>query len=340
MAVAESASAANRQPLDSRDAGAPARPAALMLEDRLYFWLSTLVAACMLIVLAGIVAVLTSTAWPAITHLGLGFFTGTVWNSTTGVYGAVPFVVGTLITTGLALIIAVPISLGIALLLTEYLPGPVAAAIGIAIDVAAGVPTIVFGAWAYIALIPWLASTGEPALQAVLGWCPLFGTPSYHYLSGKGMLPTGIVLAAMIFPTIVSITRNSLVATPYELREASLGLGATRWETAWHVVLRQARTGALGAVVLACGRALGEAMAVIFIIGTVPKIPQTLFDVGDTLSSHILTQVLGAEPGSMNMAALYELGLLLLTLSVLTSLLGRALTRRLAGAASLAGVGR
>jgi len=150
-----------------------------------------------------------------------------------------------------------------------------------------------------------------------------------------------LVLSAMVFPTIVAVTRTSLLATAPELREASLGIGATRWETATHVVLREARGGIIGAVVLASGRALGETMAVVYVIGGQPRVPQSLFDEGSTLSAQLFTQVYGgnAIPGQLNTAALYELGLVLLLLSLLTGLGGRLLTRRFAGAA-LAGVGR
>ena len=156
----------------------------------------------------------------------------------------------------------------------------------------------------------------------MLGWLPIFSTPSIGYLTGEGMFATGLVLAAMIFPTIVAVTRSAFLATPGELREASLAMGATRWETATRVVLRQGRAGVLGAVVLACGRALGEAIAVIYVIGSVPQIPQSIFDVGYSLSSVLLNQAADAIPGSLNAGALYELGLLLLILSLLTSLSG------------------
>ena len=188
--------------------------------------------------------------------------------------------------------------------------------------------------------MPWLRDSGEPAIQSVLGWLPIFSTPSIGYLTGLGMFTTGIVLAAMIFPTIVSITRNALLATPLDLREASLGLGATKWETSTHVVLRNARSGLLGATILACGRALGEAIAVTYIIGSVPKIPDSLFDVGNSLPAELLNEAGGAIPGTLHTAALYELALVLLALSLLTSLFGRALTRRLTGVGILAGAGR
>ncbi len=318
----------------ARRGRAPARLPA----DQAYFWVSTVIALSLVVVLAAIIAVLVSTAWPAITRVGLNFFTGTTWDASRDLYGAVPFFVGTIITTALALIFAVPLSVAIAILLTEYMPRTLAVPISMVIDVAAGVPTIVFGAWAVLALVPWLRDSGEPAIQAVLGWLPIFATPPIGYLTGQGMFATGIVLGAMVFPTIVAVTRNSFVATSRDLREASFGLGATRWETATRVVLRQARAGMFGAIVLASGRALGEAIAVIFIIGTTPQIPRSLFDVGDTMSSHLLTQVLGALPGTLNTAALYELGLVLLALSMATSLVGRLLTRRLAGVAAMGSV--
>jgi len=312
--------------------------------DTVYRGVSTTVALTMVAVLAGIVAVLVHTAWPAFGTIGFSFFTGTVWNQYDGLYGsygALPFLVGTLITTALALLIAVPVSLAIAVLLTEYLPVWLASVLGVVIDVAAGVPTIVFGAWALLVLVPWLHYTGEPALQAVLGWLPIFATPPIGYISGEGMLATGLVLAAMVFPTIVSVTRNAFRATPQDLRESSLALGATTWETATRVVMRQARPAVVGGVILACGRAIGETMAVIYIIGGVAaEMPHSLLDVGNTLSSWLLLQANGAIPGTLSTAALYELGLVLLALALASSLAGRLLTKRLAGLAAIAGGGR
>ena len=305
--------------------------------DSLYRWISFAVACGLVILLAAIVWVLVSTAWPAIQQLKLGFFTGTVWNTATNVYGALPFLVGTLITTVLALLIAVPISLAIALLLTDFSPRWLATGVGVVIDVAAGVPTIVFGVWAVLVLVPWMRDTAEPAIQSVLGWLPIFGTPSIGYLTGQGMFVSGIVLAAMISPTIIAISRDSLRAVSRELREASLGLGATRWETASRVVVRESRPGILGGIILACGRALGEAIAIVYIIGSVPKMPESLFDIGNSLSALLLNQAGSTIPGSLNTGALYEVGVILLVLSLLTSVAGRLLTGRLLGAAGLAG---
>ncbi|HZS88311.1 MAG TPA: phosphate ABC transporter permease subunit PstC [Chloroflexota bacterium] len=308
--------------------------------DAFYHWGSFVVSLAVVIILVAILLVLISTAWPAITAYGPGFLAGTVWNPTINVYGAAPFIVGTLMTTGLALLIAVPISIGIAILLTEYAPGSIAGVIGVVIDVAAGVPTIVFGAWALLELLPWMSNTAEPAIAAVFGWFPpLDPNNSPTGITGYGIFTAGLVLSAMIFPTIVSVTRGSFAATPLEMREASLGIGATRWETATRVVMRGARTGMLGAIVLACGRALGETMAVVYVIGLSPRIPQSLFDQGHTLSTILLTQLFGgnASSGTMTAAALYELGLILLALSLLAGLAGRYLTRRLSGALVLGG---
>jgi len=305
--------------------------------DSVYQGISLIVSCGLVVLLAAIVWVLTSTAWPAIQQLKLGFFTGTIWNTATNVYGALPFLVGTLITTTLALLIAVPISLAIALLLTDFAPRWLATAVGVVIDVAAGVPTIVFGVWAVLVLVPWMRDTAEPAIQVVLGWLPLFRTPSIGYLTGQGMFVSGLVLAAMISPTIIAISRDSLRAVSRELREASLGVGATRWETASRVVLRESRPGILGGIILACGRALGEAIAIVYIIGSVPKMPESLFDIGNSLSALLLNQAGSTIPGSLNTGALYEIGLILLLLSLITSVAGRLLTGRLLGAAGLSG---
>lgn len=309
--------------------------------DRLYHGVTLTVALCIVAILAAIVAVMVGTAWPAFGQFGFGFLTGTTWNLATGVYGALPFLAGSLITTGLALLLAGPISLAISLLLTEYAPARLAATLGVAIDVAAGVPTVVFGAWALLAVVPWLANTVEPGIASVLGWLPIFAMPPVGYFSGYGMLTAGLVLAAMIFPTIVGVSRSTLLATPVEIREASLAMGATRWETATRVVLRQGRAGVIGAVILACGRALGETMAVASIIGNAPALPHSLFDQGATLATQLFNQGRGnASPGTLSTAALYELAVILLVLSALTSLGGRLLTRHMAGGVAVAGGGR
>jgi len=313
--------------------------------DAVYHAVSLLVSLVLVATLAGIIAVLLATAWPAIGRLGLGIVTGPVWNPSAGldgIFGGLAFVVGTVLTTGVALLIAVPVSLAIAILLGEYAPRPVTAVLGVVVEVAAGVPTIVFGAWALLVLVPFLGNTVEPAIAPALGWLPPFDPNNSPVgISGFGMFTAGLVLSAMVFPTIVAVTRTSLLATSPELREASLGMGATTWETATRVVLREARGGVIGAVVLACGRALGETMAVVYVIGGQPRLPQSLFDEGSTLSAQLFTQVYGgnAIPGQLNTGALYELGLVLLLFSLLTGLAGRLLTRRFAGAA-LAGAGR
>lgn len=313
--------------------------------DAVYHSVSLLVSLVLVATLVAIVAVLLSTAWPAIGRLGFGIVTGQVWNPSAGldgIFGGLPFVVGALLTTGVALIIAVPVSLAIAILLGEYAPRPVASVLSVVVEVAAGVPTIVFGAWALLVLVPFLGSTIEPAIAPALGWLPpLDPNNSPVGISGFGMFTAALVLSAMIFPTIVAVTRTSLLATAPELREASLGIGATTWETATRVVLREARGGIIGAVVLACGRALGETMAVVYVIGGQTRLPHSLFDEGSTLSAQLFTQVYGggAISGTLNAGALYELGLVLLLFSLLTSLAGRLLTRRLAGA-TLVGAGR
>lgn len=305
--------------------------------DTIYRWSTFVLSLTMVASLVAILGVILTTAWPAFGRLGFAFFTDQVWNSTTDHYGTLTFFVGTVITTALALLIAIPVSLAIAILLTEFLPPRLSAVLGIVVDVAAGVPTIVFGVWAVLTLVPWMRDSAEPGIQNVLGWLPIFRTPMIGYVTGLGMFTTGLVLAAMVFPTIVSITRNSFLAIPRELREASLGLGATRWETATRVVMRQARPGILGATILACGRSLGEAMAVTYIIGSVPKLPESLFDVGDSLPSRLLNEAGGTIPGALHTGALYELGFVLLLLALLTSLVGRLLTGRLAGLAIAGG---
>lgn len=313
--------------------------------DPAYHWASLVVSFSLVVVLVAILAVLLDTAWPALTKLGVGFLTGTIWNPYATLFGSLPFIAGTLLTTGIALLIAIPIAIAIAILLSEYAPRPIATALGIVVDVAAGVPTIVFGAWAAIALVPWMRATFDPIISTVFGWVPYIGHPTVQeggFSNGDNVLTACLVLAAMVFPTATVIIRNVFLATPTDMREASLGMGATNWETATRVVMRQGRAGILGGVVLACGRALGETIAIAFVIGGAPFIPRSLFDQGATLSTQLFSQVYGGGviPGTLTTAALYELGVILLALSLLAGLGGQFLTRRLAGAALPGGGGR
>ncbi len=312
--------------------------------DTVYHGASFLVSLSLLAILIGIVVELLSSAWPAMTGVGVALLTGTVWNPYANLFGALPFVVGTLLTTGIALLIAVPISIAIAILLSEYAPRPVAATLGVVVDVAAGVPTVVFGVWASIALVPWMRTTFDPIVSALLGWAPFVGHPTIQeggYNAGDNVLTACLVLAAMVFPTATVVIRNVFLAAPLDIREASLGMGATRWETATRVVMRQARAGILGAVVLASGRALGETIAIAFVLGSSPYIPRSLFDTGATLSTQLFNQIFGgAIPGTTTTAALYELGVILLVFSLLSSLGGQLLTRRLSGVAAVTGGSR
>jgi phosphate transport system permease protein len=307
-------------------------------EDSIYHAVTLVVALSLVLLLIAVVALLLSTAWPAFAQQGFGFLIRTKWDEYANLFGAAPFIAGTLLTTALALLFAVPLSLAIAVLLNEYTPRSLAGVLGVIIEVAAGVPTIVFGVWGMLVLVPWMHDAALPALAAVFGWLPILDPGRYPQdLNGYGMLTTSLILAAMIFPTIASVSRNAILAAPHEMREASLGLGATRWETATRVILRQARPGIIGSIVLACGRALGETIAIVNIVGAVTQLPHSLYSQGSTLAVQLKTQILGAFPGSQNMAALYELGLILLLFSMATSIIGRMLTRRLASTARLSG---
>ncbi|MCM2278940.1 MAG: phosphate ABC transporter permease subunit PstC [Oligoflexia bacterium] len=245
-------------------------------------------------------------AEPAIAKFGWGFFTGSVWDPVQENFGALPAIYGTIVSSFLALLLAAPLSIGTALLLTEVLPRRLASAVGFLVEMLAAVPSVVYGLWGIFVLVPWLRQSLEPALARNLGWIPLFSGPPY----GVGMLAAAIILAIMIAPTITSIAREVFRAIPRQQREAALALGATRWETMRLAVLRSGKAGVFGAAILGLGRALGETMAVTMVIGNRPSISASLLEPAQTLSS-VLANEYAEAASDLHLAALVEIGLAL-----------------------------
>ncbi|HYB70306.1 MAG TPA: phosphate ABC transporter permease subunit PstC, partial [Candidatus Bathyarchaeia archaeon] len=239
------------------DAPPPARVTRRMgagLGDRL-FGLGLTGAAWIIVLLAGaLVAALGWEAREAIATFGWRFLTTSVWDPVQGRFGALPFIYGTLVSALLALVIAVPLSLGAAIFLAELAPAWIRSPIAFLIEMLAAVPSVVYGLWGIFVLVPWLRDWVEPPLGATLGFLPLFQGPPY----GIGMLAAGVILAIMVVPYITSVSREVLLAVPRSQREAALGIGATRWETTRIAVLRYGRSGLVGAILLGLGRALGE----------------------------------------------------------------------------------
>jgi phosphate transport system permease protein len=298
------------------------------LGDRVY---RTLILASVWVVLllaAGLVAALGWESWAAIRAFGLRFLITSHWDPVAGEFGALPFIYGTLVSSLLALLIAVPLSLGAAIFLAELAPAWVRPPVAFLIEMLAAVPSVVYGLWGIFVLVPWLRDWVQPALGQTLGFLPLFQGPPY----GIGMLAAGLILSIMIVPYITSVSREVLLAVPGSQREAALGLGATRWETTRIAVLRYGRSGLIGAILLGLGRALGETMAVTMVIGNRPEVSISLFAPGYTMAS-VLANEFTEATSDLYVSALVEIGLLLLVVTVLVNGLARLLVWSVGGPA-------
>jgi phosphate transport system permease protein len=256
----------------------------------------------------------------SIHQFGFKFFTGSDWDPVAGQFGAFPFIYGTLVSSLVALIIAVPLAVGVAVYVTEMCPRPIRKAISFLTELLAAIPSVVYGLWAVFVLAPLLRDYVEPFLEKTLGWTGFFTGPKL----GLGMLAAGIIMAIMIVPIISSITREVLVAVPQHQREATLALGATRWEMIRMGVLRNARAGILGAVILGLGRAIGETMAVTMVIGNRPEIAKSLFAPGYTMASVIANEFSEATD-DLYLSALVEVGLALLIVTLIVNTAARLL---------------
>jgi phosphate transport system permease protein len=264
-------------------------------------------------------------------QFGWKFLVTSTWDPINGIFGAWPYIYGTLVTTAVALVLAVPLGLGAAIFLSELAPPKLSSALSFVIDLLAAVPSVIYGVLAIFLLEPLMRSTIQPFLKHTLGFLPIFTGPAY----GFGFLTAGIVLAIMVVPFIISVSREVLMAVPQDQREASLGLGATKWETTYKVVVGYARTGILGSVFLSMARALGETMAVTMVIGNVPKVSASLFSPGYSIAAVIANEFAEASAG-LHLSALIELGLVLFLLTFILNGIARvmiiATSRRGAGA--------
>lgn len=241
---------------------------------------------------------------------GWSFLFTRVWDPIFENFGALPFVYGTIVTSALALLIAVPLGIGAAIFLAELAPARVSNSLAFLIDLLAAVPSVIYGLLGIFIIVPILRTVVEPFLKSTLGFLPFFQGPMY----GVGFLAGGLVLAIMVLPFIISVSREVLLAVPRDQREAALALGATRWEATWKVVVPFARTGILGSIFLALARALGETMAVTMVIGNDPKISASLFAPGYTIAAVIANEFTEAV-GDLYLQALIELGLVLFLLT-------------------------
>ncbi|WXG44608.1 MAG: phosphate ABC transporter permease subunit PstC [Promethearchaeati archaeon SRVP18_Atabeyarchaeia-1] len=279
-------------------------------------------------------------AWLSITSYGLGFLGGTTWQPfppnqlAAPVFGALPLIYGTLVTSLIALIIAVPLSLGIALALSEFAPKRFSYVISFLVELLAAIPSVIYGLWGIFILIPFLQQDVYPQLQSVLGFLPFFQGP----ILGSNVLTGSIVLAIMIIPTISAVSRDVFAAVPGSQREAVIALGATRWEAA-KIVVSYGRSGIVGAIILGLGRAVGETMAITMVIGNSFNMFSSLFQPGYTLSSIIANEFREASSPPVYISALIEVGLVLFALALVINILARIVIRgtmkRIGGAENL-----
>jgi len=284
--------------------------------DRTFQRLTLACALFVAILFAGIIWSLLDGAWPAIKAFGVSFLFTQAWNPVTERFGALAPIYGTLMTSAIAMLISVPVGIGIAIFLTELCPRPLRRPIGIAVELLAGIPSIIYGIWGFFVLAPLLQQYVMPFLIATFADVPilssLFAGPPY----GIGIFTAGLILAIMILPFVAAITRDVFEAVPAVLKEAAYGLGATVWEVQWNVVLPYARSGVVGGVMLALGRALGETMAVTFVVGNSHRISTSLLAPGTTISATIANEFTEAV-GPLYTASLIELGQILFLVTFL-----------------------
>jgi phosphate transport system permease protein len=277
-------------------------------------WLTIASAGLVLILLAGVMVALCYGGWPAIRTFQFSFLTREVWNPVTEQFGALAALYGTVITSLVAMLIAVPLSFGIAVFLTETCPLWLRTPIATCVELLAAVPSIVYGIWGLFVLAPVLQHTVQPFLIDTLGDLPFIGKLFRGPPFGIGLFTAGIVLAVMVLPFITSVMREVFLATPRSLKEAAYGLGATQWEVIWDVVLPNSRAGVIGGIMLGLGRALGETMAVTFVVGNAHRISTSLLAPGTTISASIANEFTEAV-GTLYTSSLIALGLLLFVIT-------------------------
>jgi phosphate transport system permease protein len=297
--------------------------------DKLFRRLTAVVAASAAVVLIITAYTLLKGSLPVLERFGISFFTGIQWNPVEGreIFGALPYLLGTLVTSAIALLIGVPLSFGIAIFLVEMAPRAVRVPISYLVELLAAVPSVIYGLWGIFVFRFWVLNYIEVPLSTYLGWLPMFsGTPF-----GLDVLSAGIILAIMIIPTVSSVSREVLQAVPNSIREGAYSIGATKWEVIRIWVLSYGRSGLFGAVILGLGRAVGETMAVTMVIGNAigpSAIPTSLLKPGQTMSSLIANGFLEATPASLELPAFIGVGLLLLMLSLSINIIAQVMVTR------------
>jgi phosphate transport system permease protein len=284
------------------------------VQDFIFHKLTLTFAASVLLVLLGIIASLAIGAAPAFREFGPGFITTVEWDPVNDHYGAAIAIVGTLVTSFIALLIAFPISFGIALFLTEICPVWLRRPMGMAVELLAGVPSIIYGMWGLFVFAPLFADHVQPVLKSVLGPLPIIGPLFSGPIMGIGILTAGLILAVMIIPFISSVMRDVFEVVPQVLKESAYGLGCTKWEVVRKIVLPYTRTGVVGGVMLGLGRALGETMAVTFVIGNAHTLSWSLFSAGSSISSTLANEFAEAST-PLHVSSLFALALILFAIT-------------------------
>ncbi|MFN2566112.1 MAG: phosphate ABC transporter permease subunit PstC [Gemmatimonadaceae bacterium] len=296
-----------------------------VLGDRLYRVVTTAFALCVPLLLGLIAFEVLRAGWPALRQFGFSFLTSSTWDPVAGVFGAAPAVVGTILTSAIALIIATPLALGAAIFLAEFAPTWLRQPVAFLVDLLAAIPSVVYGLWGIFVLVPLMRQYVMPFISDTLGLgrFALFAGPAY----GNSVLAAGVILAIMVLPHIAAVSREVLLAVPRSQREAALALGATRWETIVGAVIPYARVGIVGGVILGLGRALGETMAVTMVIGNTHDISASLFHPGYTMASLIANEFSEAT-GDLHLSALMAVGFVLFVITLIVNAVARWLVWR------------
>lgn len=291
--------------------------------DRVFSRLSLIFALLIVFILAGLLIVLNMDAWPAVQKFGFSFLTSTSWDPVKEDFGALPAIYGTLLSSFIGLLIAVPVSLGSAIFLSELAPEWLRRPCSFLIEMLAAIPSVIIGLWGLFVMVPFIRDPVEKWLGGSLGFLPFFQGPPF----GVGFLSAGIILAVMVIPIITAVSRDAMRAVPATQREAMLALGATRWEMITRAVLPYCRSGLIGAVILGLGRALGETMAVTMVIGNSYKLTPSLFSPGVTIASKVASEFNEAS-GDLYIGSLIELALVLFGITLLVNVVARLLVWR------------
>jgi phosphate transport system permease protein len=324
-------SAITRVPAAAPDGGIAARMEGGSLGDRIYSWAITFFALCIPLLLVLIALEIFVAGWPALARFGLAFLTSSTWDPVAGEFGAASAIYGTVVSSIIALALATPLAIGVAIFLSEFAPPWIRQPVGFLVDLLAAIPSVVYGLWGIFVLLPLLRTLVMPFLRDTLGLgvTPLFSGPAY----GPSMLAAGLILAIMVLPYISAVSREVLLAVPRSQREAALALGATRWETIWRAVLPYARSGILGGVILGLGRALGETMAVTMLIGNRHEISASLLAPRYTMASLIANEFSEAS-GELHLSSLMAVGATLFVITIIVNAIARWLVWRVSRGAA------